>query len=69
MHIVDYLDKRKRERKRSYKDFAQKAGITPAHLTQILKGQRPNISLGTMLKIREASDGEIEKITDFCIDP
>jgi len=51
------------------KDFAEALGIKPPHLSQILSGYRPVLTLSLAAKIIAATDGKITITwTDF-LDP
>ena len=49
------------------KDFAEALGIKPPHLSQILSGYRPVMTLSLAAKIHAATNGEVTW-TDF-LDP
>lgn len=67
IHIKDYMEVLK-QKGVSNKEFAEKAGIGAAHLSQILKGKKPDLSLKTMKKIVKASGGAVNKVEDFLIE-
>ncbi len=49
------------------KAFAERTGMTTQELYRLLRGNRPNVRLDTMLKIQKASGGRISRIEDFVI--
>ena len=64
MHLADFLQVLKQQGITN-SGFAAKAGISPSHLSQILKGKKPNLSMQTMLQIVKASGGAVNRVEDF----
>jgi len=67
MHIKEYVDGLKATGIRKG-DFAKLAGITSGHLSQILGGKLPGLSMVTMRAIVRASDGAIKEVEDFYVE-
>ena len=68
MHLRDYIEYQKAQGMKQ-KDLAAKAGLHSSQISQILGGQKPNLSLKVMLQIVKATNGAVNRVEDFQVEP